>query len=168
MKIFPVKLPNFVKSADDKLLYGHAIYNPYRLYALKKNNVTQIVDLRNTGSLSKILEKTFCRLMGIKYVNCRYPHRLNTLPEEKFFQNVNDIILSNDKLTYLHCLYGKRRTSITMAYYLKKNSQKTPVQILSDLIDTGFNNLYVTTKKGRKYFGIFTEFVDKYLREVKL
>ncbi len=168
MKIFTPKLPNYVKSIDEKLLYGHAMYNPYRLYSLKKNNVTQIIDLRNTGSLSKMLEKTFCKLMGIKYVNCRYPHRLSNLPEENFFQNVNDAILSNDKLTYMHCLYGKRRTGITVAYYELKNTRKTPVQVLSDLIDIGFDKLNLETKRGRKYFGILTEFIDRYLREVKL
>jgi hypothetical protein len=160
-------LPAFVKAADEKLLYGRAVSCPYRIYQLKKNNVGQIIDLRNNISLAKIMEKLFCRLFGIKYVNCHYPHRLNVLPNESLFENINKIINAENTKTYLHCMKGKRRTGITVAYYEKENSSKTKEEILSNILNNGYKDLKPNTKKAKKYYAILDEFVNKYFSDIK-
>lgn len=167
MKIFSKNLPSYVKSVDNRLYRGKAVSCPYRLYSLKENGINQVIDLRNTPSFTKYLEKFFCKILGIKYVNCRYPHRLNVLPEEGFFQNINEIITKNKSKTYIHCQRGKRRTGISVGYY-EKNVMNLPEEmVLMHLIKNGYKDLNTNTKLGNKYFNILTEFIERYLSSTK-
>lgn len=159
-------IPAFVKKADNKLWYGRSVGCPYRLYTLKQNNVTQIIDLRNNTSLPKFLEKMFCKLFGIKYINYNYSHRLNTLPDETLFENINKTVNAQEGRTYIHCLKGKRRTGLAIAYYEKQNSSKTDAEILSDILKNGYYDLKPDTKKSKKYYTILEEFMKKYLTNI--
>lgn len=149
MKIISDKLPAFIKPVDDRLLRGKSVCCPYRLYTMKKNNITQIIDLRNTPSITKYMERFFCKLFGIKYVNCRYPHRLNVLPEERFFKKVNAAIVANNKITYIHCQRGKRRTGVSVAYYEKNVMHLPENKILENLVNNGYKDLNFDTKLGK-------------------
>jgi len=122
---------------DERLLRGCAVTNPYKIYKLKKQGVTQIIDLRNT-SFERPFERFFCRLFGIKYSNHKYSHRLVTIPEHDFFQKINDEIIKNKGQTYIHCQYGKRRTSICTAVYEKFHTNKSDDEILNNLFKLGF------------------------------
>ena len=153
---------------DSRLLRGRVVSCPYRLYSMKKNGICQIIDLRNTPSFTKYMEKFFCKILGIKYLNCRYPHRLNVLPEESFFNKVNNAIINNDSKTYIHCQRGKRRTGVTVAYYEKNIMQLSQEEVLKNLVKNGYKDININTKMGNKYFNILTEFIDKYLPETKL
>ncbi len=148
---------------DDKLIRGKAVTSPYRLYTMKQNNITQIIDLRNTSYIKKYIEKFFCKLFGIKYVNIKYSHRLDNLPEENLFQQVVNAITGNPKQTYMHCEKGKRRAGIIAAYYEKKSLNKSNEEVIDNLMNNGFSNLNIHTPKGKKYIGILTEFIDTYL-----
>jgi len=167
MKIFPSKLPSYINRVDNKLSRGKLVYCPYNLYSMKQSGITQIIDLRNTPSITKYLEMFFCKILGIKYVNCRYPHRLNTLPEENFFQNINKLIINNDAKTYIHCQRGKRRTGVSVAYYEKNVMQLSQEEVLNNLVKQGYKDININTKIGKKYCNILIEFIDKYLPETK-
>jgi len=167
MKIFSKNLPSYVKSVDNRLYRGKAVSCPYRLYSLKENGINQVIDLRNTPSFTKYMEKFFCKILGIKYVNCRYPHRLNVLPEERFFKKVNAAIVANNKKTYIHCQRGKRRTGVSVAYYEKNVMHLPENKILENLINNGYKDLNSDTKLGKKYYNILIEFIDKYLPKTK-
>ena len=167
MKILSTNLPKYIHSVDNKLYGGRAISCPYRLYTMRKNGINQIIDLRNAFSVTKYMEKLFCKMLGIRYINKNYPHRLNHLPDEEFFKEICNIINGNTETTYMHCQYGKRRTSIAAAYYEKNNTDKSPQNILADLISHGYSDIKPTSKKGKKYQKILSEFIDTYLPESK-
>ena len=160
-------LPKFISPVDNKLYRGRSISCPYRLYTLKQNGITQIVDLRNNFSVRKVMEKMFCKILGIKYINQRYPHRLNNLPSKDFLKETCDIISKNEQNTYLQCLKGKRRTGIVTAFYEKFYTKKSDEEILDNLCKKGFNEININTKKGKKYLNILTEFIDTYLPNLK-
>lgn len=71
---------------DDKLIRGRAVTSPLRLYTMKKNNINQIIDLRNTLSIKKTIEKLTCKMLGIKYINLKYSHRSKRLPNQELFE----------------------------------------------------------------------------------
>jgi len=167
MKIFSTKLPSFITNVDDKLYRGRAISCPYRLYSLKKNGINQVIDLRNSFSFTKYMEKFFCKILGIKYINCKYKHRLKKIPNEEFFLNIKNLILMNKSKTYLHCQKGKRRTGFLAAYYEKNVMHLPDKDILNNLINLGYNDIKVGSKAKNKYFNILSEFIDKYLPETK-
>lgn len=147
-----------------KLLRGKAVLNPYTLYQMRQSGINQIIDLRNSSVIKGFFEKLFCRVLGIKYFNCRYPHRLNTLPGFEFFENINKLICQNAGKTYIHCQYGKRRTGIAVAVYEKECLHKPKLEILTNLYNLGFNDLLYCkkTSKRQKYLFIINDFLKRY------
>lgn len=148
---------------DNRLIRGRAVTSPVRLYQLKQAGVTQIVDLRS-NSLIKPLERFFCKLIGIKYKNLQYSHRMNSLPEEDFFHEVVNTIDKNNGKTYIHCLYGKHRTGICVAMYEKMRTNKPVDKIISNLIKMGFSDIFANpnTKRSKKYNNILKDFMKTY------
>jgi len=132
--------PKIPLKVDERLIRGAAVTNPFKLLKLKKQGVTQIIDLRNT-SFERPFEKFFCRLFGIKYMNHRYSYRLNSVPEHDFFENVNNDILNNKGLTYMHCQYGKHRTGICTAVYEKEHTNKSQAEIVDNIFKLGFTEV---------------------------
>lgn len=163
MNFLPNQLPYFVKPVGEKLLRGRAVSCPYRLYTMKKNGVNQIIDLRNAFSVQKFFEKMFCKIIGIKYINQKYPHRLQSLPSEGFLKGIADTVANNPQQTYVHCQYGKRRTGIVVAYCEKVNAKKSNEEISENLFNICFSDVNPDSKRGKRYFKIMTEFVEKYL-----
>ena len=50
-KINFTALPKFQIPVDNKLVRGRAVTCPYRLYKMKNEGITQIIDLRNSAYL---------------------------------------------------------------------------------------------------------------------
>lgn len=161
------KFNNFSKyqiKVDDKLSRGKAVTNPFKLRKMKKNGITQIIDLRNSSFVERPIERIFCKLLGIKYLNYKYKHRLNTLPEGDFFEKINDTITANKGKTYIHCQYGKRRTGICVAVYEKEVLKRGKDEIIRHLIRFGYKELQKgkSTTKLKKLQSIYNDFLEKY------
>ena len=157
---FKSYLKNPIK-VDRKLIRGSCVTSPLKLLSLKKEGVTQIIDLRNS-SFKKPLEKLWCKIFNIKYVDFKYPHRLNNLPQRDFFEKVNNTILENNGTTYIHCEKGKRRSGMCQAFYELSCSKKSLAHIKMTLLDC-FQEFLVNpqTKRAKKYQKIFNEFIEK-------
>lgn len=157
-------LPKFQIKIDDKLVRGRAVTCPYNLYKMKKEGITQVIDLRNSSFVRRPLERLFCKILGLKYFNFKYPHRLNKLPEESFFEKINKTILNNDGKTYIHCQYGKRRTGISVAIYEKLHCKKLKSEVLEHLLNYGFQEIRdgKNTSKRIKLQSIYDDFIQKY------
>ena len=69
---------------DQNLIRGRAVTSPIRLYKMKKVGINQIIDLRNSSFIKSPLEKFFCKFLGIKYRNLKYPHRLDIYLKRNF------------------------------------------------------------------------------------
>lgn len=166
-KITYTGLPKFQTIVDNRLIRGRAVSCPWRLYKMKQEGITQIIDLRNTSVFQRRLEKIFTKLLGIKYINYKYPHRLNTLPESTFFNKVNQTILDNSGKTYIHCQYGKRRTGICVAIYEKLHTKKTKEEIIDNIYKLGFQELKDNPNsfKIKKLQSIFNDFMKKYYND---
>ncbi len=165
MRINPkTNLPNYMHIVDEKLIRGKALISPYRIYKIKKQNITQIIDLRNTSTIKRPIEKFFCKIFGIKYVNCKYPHRLKYVPDMDFFNGINELIRKNKGKTYIHCEYGKRRTGISVAIYEQQYTKKDKYSILRNMIDIGYKELKFKPKsaKALRLKTIFNDFLKKY------
>lgn len=160
-------LPKFQIPVDNKLIRGRAVTCPYRLYKMKHEGITQIIDLRNSAHVESPIEKFFCKLIGIKYNNCKYPYRLNKLPDKSFFTNINNLIINNKGKTYIHCQYGKRRTGISVAIYEKEHTKKNKTEILTNLMNLGYMEIERKQKsyKIKKLKSILTDFLKKYYPE---
>lgn len=165
MKINPkTNLPNYMHIVDDKLIRGKALTSPLIIYKIKRQNITQIIDLRNTSTIKRPLEKFFCKLFGIKYVNCKYPHRLNYVPDIDFFNRINTLIRNNNGKTYIHCEYGKRRTGISVAIYEQQYLKKDKYSIIQNMLDLGYKELKSNSKSSKavRLKTIFNDFLNKY------
>lgn len=139
--------PFFPRKIDDKLIRGRSVSSPIHLYSLKKQGVTQIIDLRNKSTeLSEILpqyiERFLCKIFNIHYINFRYNHKIDGLPNTNFFQQINEKITNNNGRTYIHCRHGKRRTGVCVAIYEKLYTNKSKKEILNELYYMGFSELY--------------------------
>lgn len=157
-------LPKFQIIVDNRLIRGRAVTCPYNLYRMKNEGITQVIDLRNSSFVRRPLEKLFCKMLGLKYINFKYPHRLNKLPEESFFENINNTILNNNGKTYIHCQYGKRRTGISVAIYEKLHCKKSKSEVLEHLLNYGFQEIRdnKNTNKRIKLQSIYDNFIQKY------
>lgn len=157
-------LPPYMTVVDNRLVRGRAVTSPVRLYKMKKAGITQIIDLRNTSYIQSPIEKVFCKLFGIKYKNCKYPHRLDKLPTPDFFYDVNNSIIKNNGKTYIHCQKGKRRTGICVALYEKYFTDKPIDKIISNMVKLGFQDIFEKPNNTRsiKYFNIIKEFLKTY------
>ena len=152
---------------DERLVRGKAVTCPFRLYKMKQEGINQIIDLRNSALLFSNIEKFFCRLLGIKYLNFPYKHRANNLPQQNFFSSINKRIVNNDGKTYMHCQYGKRRTGVCTAVYEKFCTKKSKQDILDDMINIGFQDVFLdkNTPKIQKYRQILYDFIQRYFPE---
>jgi len=157
-------LAPYMTIVDNKLIRGKAVTSPLRLYKMKKEGINQVIDLRNTSYVEKPLEKLFCKILGIKYKNCKYPHRIDKLPSPDFFFTVNNSIIKNDGKTYIHCQNGKRRTGICVALYEKYFTQKPINKIISDMMNIGFQDVFINpnSERSKKYFNIIKQFLNTY------
>lgn len=157
---------------DNRLYRGKAILSPNKFAQLEELGVTQIIDLRNSAKIKGKIEKIICELFGMKYINFKYPYRLNHLPQKEFFEQINNAIVKNEGKTYIHCQYGKRRTGIAVAIYEKENTNKTPKEIIQNMLMYGFKELTEKTSqkiniKRKKLEKIFNDFISKYYPNYK-
>ncbi len=162
-------LPKWQSIVDDRLVRGPRVSCPWRLYEMKQEGINQIIDLRNCSYFKRPMEKFFCKLLGIKYVNYRYSHKDVNLPSHDFFVRVNNTILENDGKTYIHCMKGKRRTGMCVAFYEKFHTEKSDAEIVGNMLDKGFQDIYgpYKSKKIVRMRNIYGKFVEKYFPSVK-
>lgn len=156
-------LPKFAIPVDNRLVRGPQVLSLFKLNSLKKEGVTQVIDLRNTSFFARPIEKLLCKVLGIKYINHRYAHSSTTLPSVDFFESVNKSIIENNGKTYIHCMKGKRRTGMCVAVYEKKNSSKPSKEIIDNMVNLGFWEFdkNKTPKRLSNLQGVFSEFVEK-------
>ncbi len=161
------QLPKHILNVDNRLMRGRAVFNPITIWELKKNGINQVIDLRNSAFVQSSIEHLFCRLFKINYKNYKYPHRMQELPNEDFFQRINNDIISNKGKTYIHCQHDKRRTGISVAIYEKDYTNKSKKEILANLINIGYQELKTTieTPKIKKLRNIYNNFIQRYYPE---
>ena len=149
---------------DNKLMRGCSVTSPLKIRQMKKEGITQVIDLRNSAHIESPLEKMFCKMFGIKYVNHRFSHRQNNIPNDKFFKEINESILSNEGKTYMHCQYGHHRTGLAVAIYEKLNTKKDNSEIIKNMIDNGYTEIMSKgeTKKEKKYINQYNQMMDMY------
>ena len=169
MNMYPLQksvssVTNKVVKVDNKLLRGSSVTSPLKVRKMKKEGITQIIDLRNSAHFESPLEKMFCKLFGIKYVNFKFSHRLNDMPNQDFFEKINESILSNEGKTYMHCQYGHHRTGLAVAIYEKLHTKKNNSEIIKNMIDNGYTEIASEgkTNKEKKYIGLFEQMVKRY------
>lgn len=162
IKFNPIKV-------DEKLFRGASIHTAKKIKKMKSLGVTQIIDLRNTSGILGIIERILCKIYGIKYVNYKYPYRLNGVPDIDFFEKINHSIVNNNGKTYIHCRYGKRRTGVAVAIYEKKYTNKSHKDIIENMLNIGYKELLKDTfnLKREKLKKIFSEFIKKYFPDYK-
>ena len=156
-----------IVKVDDKLLRGNAIFMPTKIARLKAKNVTQVIDLRDDGKAGspflKRLEKFYCKLFNIKYVEAKLQFVQNRIPNEDYFSKVIKLIQNNDGKSYVHCRYGKHRTGFVVAMY-EKSKNICNDKILRDLFNYGWNKK--SDFEGKRYKGIL-EFIKKFFPSQK-
>ena len=84
--------PQLYRKVSDKLVRGKALCNPLLIYKLKRQGINQIIDLRNINYdiISSLLERLFCKILGIKYINFEYSFYFNNnFPTDTFFKTLN-------------------------------------------------------------------------------
>lgn len=160
-------LAKFQSVVDERLIRGPRVSCPWRLYQMKREGINQVIDLRNGSYFNRPMEKFFCKLLGIKYVNYRYSHKDINLPSDDFFKRVNDTILNNDGKTYIHCLLGKRRTGVCVALYEKLHTDKSDSVIIKNMLEKGFNDIEgrKNSKRIEQLRTIYGKFIQKYFPE---
>ena len=103
--------------------------------------VNQIVDIRKSNSINKFFEKVFCKVLGLKYLNYPCSFRNGSKLSKDYFEKVNDTIVNNDGITYLHCKKGKHRTGLCVAAYEKKVLNKSNPEVIYNLYTKSFDEL---------------------------
>ena len=156
-----------IVKVDDKLLRGNAIFMPTKIARLKAKNVTQVIDLRDDGRAEspflKRLEKFYCKLFNIKYVEAKLQFVQNRIPNEDYFSKVIKLIQNNDGKSYVHCHYGKHRTGLVVAMY-EKSKNICDDKILRDLFNYGWNKK--SDFVGKRYKGLLA-FIKKFFPSQK-
>ena len=120
---------------------GDYILSPTRLYHLKKQGVTQVIDLRNENKVKKGIEKLLCKVLNIEYINKPLSFRSKDFPTRGFFENINQLISENNGTTYLHCKNGKHRTGLCVAAYEKEILHKSNPEIIYNLYTDSFSDI---------------------------
>ena len=129
---------NFI---DKKLMRGAPVASPIKLLRMKKDGVNQIIDLRRSNPINKFVEKAFCKLLGIKYSNQPSSFRSGSGMTRDYFEKVNNMIVENDGITYIHCKKGKHRTGLCVAAYEKEVMKKSNPEIIYNLYTNSFDEL---------------------------
>lgn len=128
---------------DNRLSRGSAVFTPIRAARLKLIGVEQIIDLRGGtkagSSFVKTLEKFYCKLFKIKYINIPLAFSRKSIPSQNSLKDVVSTLNGNNLKTYIHCHYGRHRTGECIALYQKSNNQNE-TKIINDLLDNGWNN----------------------------
>lgn len=135
-------LPTKINYVDEKLCRGNAIFSPVKALRLKAQGVSQVIDLRSSHDIIsealKLLERLYCKLLKIDYVNSLfYSSSANNVPEKKYFDDLNKQI--GDKKTYIHCHYGLHRTGMAVAMY-QKNKNLPKDTVIKQLLTNEWNN----------------------------
>ncbi len=127
---------------DDRLSRGCAAFTPIRAARLKLNGIQQIIDLRSStkpgSSFLQSLEKFYCKIFNIKYINIPLSFTSKSIPKDSSFQKVVKTLKENNLKTFIHCHYGKHRTGECVALYQKQQNFKEE-KIIKDLLDYGWN-----------------------------
>lgn len=149
---------------DEKLLRGRALMSLSDIRKVKKQGVTQVIDLRNSATFGSGIEKLLCNMFGIRYVHCRFSHRSKTIPDADFFEHINNMILVNEGTSYVNCQYGRHRTGLVVAAYEKQCAKKGENEIVGNLISNGYDEIISNgkTKKQKKYISLFNQFTQRY------
>jgi len=151
----PVFLPTGIKQVDDNLYRGNAVFSPLKALRLKKKGITQVVDLRAEDNILekylKKMEKFYLRILGINYVNKKFDiTNFGRFPNIDFFEGLNEQINKGDK-TYIHCHFGKHRTSFVIAMLQKS------LGIPDDVIIDNLKKIGWETEKRQKLLNIFLQ-----------
>ena len=125
---------------DKHLSVGKPILSPLKLYEMKNNGYTSIIDLRQHSRISKFIEKCVCKLLNIKYNNIVFKTTNDDIPNIDFFHNINEQIVKNNGKTYLHCKHGLHRTSMCVAAYEKESANIDNNTILNNFIKNFYAN----------------------------
>lgn len=127
---------------DDRLSRGSAVFTPIKAARLKMDGVKQVIDLRggtkSGSSFLQSLEKLYCKIFNIKYINVPLSFSQKSIPKGRSFQKVVETLNNNSSKTYIHCHYGRHRTGECIALYQKKNN-KNEEDILHCLMENGWN-----------------------------
>lgn len=151
-----------IVKVDDKLLRGNAVFSPTKIARLKAKNVTQIIDLREGGkngsTFLKKLEKFYCKLFNIKYVEAKMQFVQDKIPDKDYFTKIAKLIEDNNGKSYIHCHYGKHRTGQAIAIYQKVQNVNEN-DIIKNLFNCGWNKKSDFTENSYKSL---LAFIKKY------
>ena len=153
-----MKIQNNLRYIDKNFARGDYILSPVKLYGMKKKGITQIIDLRRENKFKKGIEKLFCKILNIEYVNRPLSFKSNEFPSKTFFGNINKLICENKGTTYLHCKKGKHRTGLCVAAYEKEVLHKTNPEIIYNLYTNSFSDLVKNGKKRKSLNDAITKF----------
>ena len=145
---------NFV---DSKLARGCYVYSPIKLLQMKNNGINQVIDLRKDTNCAQKLEKFFCKLIGLNYINCPLSFRDKNFVGKDFFLNINKLIAENIGKTYIHCKKGKHRTGLCVAAYEKEVLKKNDNEVLQSILSSGFDEL-ITNPSRKSLANAITNF----------
>lgn len=155
-----MKIQNTINYIDKKFARGDYILSPTRLYHLKKQGVTQVIDLRNENKVKKGIEKFLCRALNIEYINKPLSFRSQDFPKKSFFENINHLICNNKGTTYLHCKNGKHRTGLCVAAYEKEILHKSNPEIIYNIYTDSFSDITKNRKSLTDALSKFAKCID--------
>ena len=131
-----------IEKVDNKLLRGSAIFTPVKCARLKMAGVNQVIDLREgvkkESTFAQFLERQYCKLFNIKYVNMGVLFKHDFVPSKDYFDKINSAIVNNKGKSFIHCHYGKHRTGECLAMYQKSQNIDENI-IIDNLIKCGWN-----------------------------
>lgn len=157
MKVLPPTFSTPIR-IDSKLFTGKPIINPYDLVRMKRNGVTQIIDLRQHSHFLKLLEKIQCKVFGITYKNKIFKTDTDNIPTIDFFHNINNEIIQNNGKTYLHCKHGIHRTGMCIASYQKEVLKLENSAILKDFLKNTSTDKNIASSEKIKL--VLDKFID--------
>lgn len=127
-----IKFPKNYRAVDSKVSGGAQILSPFKMYKLKKNGFTDIVDLTCDSKFKRIIEKLECKIFNIKYTNVETSFNKEGLPLVEIFTNIGNV-LANNKKTYVHCKHGKHRTGLCLLVYEKLFTTHNDKEIVKNI-----------------------------------
>lgn len=136
-----MQIKPFYKYVDNKLVRGKYMLSPLKIKHLKNQNINQVIDLRDDFKIVRDVERFFCKMFGIKYINRPYSFRDKNFVPKDFFLDINKLITENKGTTYIHCKIGKHRTGLCVAAYKKEVMKKSNREIIYDLYEHDYDDL---------------------------
>ncbi len=153
-----MKIQNNFRYVDNKFVRGDYVFSPLKLYGMKQKGINQIIDLRQENKLKKGIEKLFCKILNIEYINKPLSFKNKDFPTKTYFENINKLICENKGTTYLHCKKGKHRTGLCVAAYEKEVMHKTNPEIIYNLYTDSFSDLIKNGEKRKSLNDAITKF----------